>query len=82
MLSSGFCFSSWLQSENERKQKYRQILGSWQRAEKAVEYEGDSDTNCNWCTWNSLQRLGKESGETENQSKNQSHPNHNIVKIY
>ena len=34
-------------------------------AEKVVEHEGDSDTNCSWCTWNSLLRLIKETGELE-----------------
>ena len=24
-----------------------------------MEHEGDSDTNCNWRTWNNLQRIGK-----------------------
>ena len=24
-----------------------------------MEHEGDDDTNCNWCTWNNLQRLSK-----------------------
>ena len=28
-------------------------------------HEGDSDTNCNWCTWNSNQRHGKVLGELE-----------------
>ena len=25
-----------------------------------MEHEGDSDTNCNWCTWNNPQRTDKE----------------------
>ena len=36
-------------------------------AEKAVEHEGDGDNNYNWCTCNSNQRLGKETGGFENQ---------------
>ena len=24
-----------------------------------MERDGDGDTNCNWSTWNDLQRLGK-----------------------
>ena len=28
----------------------------------AVEHVDDGDTNCNWCTWNGLQRLGKRTG--------------------
>ena len=32
--------------ERKRKQKDRKILGPCQRAKTAVEYEGDSDTDC------------------------------------
>ena len=43
------------------------IMIKYQRTKKAVEYEGDSDTNCNWCTWNGSQRLGKGPGKVGNQ---------------
>ena len=36
-----------------------QVLGSCRRTKKTVEHEGDGDTNCNWCPWNSPQRLGE-----------------------
>ena len=49
-------------------EKDRQMLGSCQRAEKVVEHESDSDTNCNWCTWNGLQGLvKKKTGETRDE---------------
>ena len=57
MSSSGFCYSSKSKSENKRGWKDRQIFGSCQRAEKAVEHDGDGDTNCSWDAWNSSQRL-------------------------
>ena len=31
--------------------------------------EVDGDTNCNWCTWNGLQRLGKRIGCLDNPSE-------------
>ena len=46
-----------------------------------MEYEGDSDTNCNWCTWNIPQKLGKRAGRVGNQGMSQGHPNCNIGKI-
>ena len=46
-------------SENQRKPKERQVLRPCQRTKKAVEHKDDSDINCNWYTWNSLQRLEK-----------------------
>ena len=55
MSSCEFCYSSEQQSE-------KQILGFCQRAEKALEHQGDSDTNCRWCTWNDPQYLGKKTG--------------------
>ena len=45
MLSNKFCCSNGPQSENERKQNDKQILGSCQRAEKSVEH-GEGGTNC------------------------------------
>ena len=43
--SSGFCLPSGPQSENQRKQKKRQVLRPCQRTEKAVKYECDGDTS-------------------------------------
>ena len=46
-----------------------------------MEYEGDSDTNCGWCTWNSPLWLGKNIVITGNQRNNQENPDHSIIKI-
>ena len=32
---------------------------------KDMEHRGDADTNCNWCAWNSPQKLGKVAGRAE-----------------
>ena len=48
---------------------------------KAVEQEGDSDSNCCWCTWNGPQKLRIKNEEIGNQRKNWDHPDHCIVKI-
>ena len=45
--------------ENKRKQKIGQRLGPGKRAEKAMEYEGDSETNCRWSLWNCPPKVGK-----------------------
>ena len=37
------------QSENKRKRKDRWILGSYKKTKKAVEHEGDGNTNFSWC---------------------------------
>ena len=36
---------------------------------KAVEHEGDGDTNCAWHTWNNLQKLERKAGELEIREK-------------
>ena len=46
-----------------------------------MEHEGDDDTNCNWCSWNSPQKLGKRVGRVGNQSMSRDHPNYCIIKI-
>ena len=42
------CSSSRSLGEDEGKLKDRQIPGPCKTTEKDVEYEGQSDTNCNW----------------------------------
>ena len=76
-----FCHSRGPQRENKRKQNDKQILRSCRKAKKAVEHEGDSDTYCCWCTWNSPQWLEKETQGIGDQRKNQNSSDHNIVKI-
>ena len=44
---SGLCRLGEPQSENQRKQKERQVLGPCQRTEKAVEHVSNGDTNWN-----------------------------------
>ena len=34
------------------------------------EHESNDDTNCNWCTWNGPQKLGKGVGRVENRRTN------------
>ena len=47
------------------------IPRSCQRAEEAVEHEGDSEINCKWCPWNGPQSLGKKKTVgTDDQRKN------------
>ena len=69
MLSWGFCRDS-RSSENWRKWKDRQILGSCLSSEKAVRHERDSDSWYGWCTWIGRQGLGKEIIGIWNQRKN------------
>ncbi len=44
-----------------------------------MEHECDGDTNCNLCTWNNPQKLGKETGSRRNQRISGDHPNDSIV---
>ena len=47
-----------------------------------MEYEGDSDTNCNPSTWNNLQSIGKGSGKIGNKSTSGDYPYYSIMKYY
>ena len=46
-----------------------------------MEHESDGDTNCNWCTWNNPQKIGKEVGRLGNKRTNGDNPNFSIVEI-
>ena len=39
--------------ESEKKGNYVDLA---REQKKTMEREGDDDTNCNWCTWNTAQR--------------------------
>ena len=53
--------------------------GSCQKTEKAVEHEGDGDTNCRWYPWDGFQKPGKKVGWTK-KKQNRDHPEHNTAK--
>ena len=46
-----------------------------------MEYEGDSDTNCNRCTRNNRQRIGGGTGRFKYRRTNKDHLDYSIVKI-
>ena len=64
---------------NQWKRNGKQILGHWQRSEKTMKHEGDSDINCNLRIWKSPQRLAK--GRVRKQMTSRDHPNYSIVEI-
>ena len=51
-------------NENKNKDKYMSLA---RELKKAMEHEGDGDTKCNQCTWNSLHMVGKEAERVGNQ---------------
>ena len=50
-------------------------------AKKAMEHEGDDDTNCGWYTWDNPKRIGKETERLRNRRISKDHPNYSITKI-
>ena len=49
--------------------------------EKIVKLESDGDTNCNWCSWYSRQRIGTRIGGLRNNRTSGDYPNYSIAKI-
>ena len=45
-----------------------------------MKHEVHGEANCNWRTWNNLQRMGKRKGRRGNKTSGD-HPNCSIVKI-
>ena len=46
-----------------------------------MEYKSDGNTNCNWCTWCSHQRIGAGTGELGNKRASGDHLNYSILEI-
>ena len=65
-------------NENEKTDMYLDLA---RELKKVMEYKYDSETNCNWCTRNDLQRLAKGTGRDENWGTSRSHPNFSIIKM-
>ena len=64
--------------ESQKSYKYIKLA---RELKTSMENEGDSDTNCNWCTWNNPQRTGKGTGRLGNKRTHIDHPNYSIIKI-
>ena len=78
--NSGLCRPGRLQSKVKGSEKWDKYL-EFARELKQTEHEGNGDTNCNWHTWNNLQRIGNGSGSLGNKRTSGDHPNYSIIKI-
>ena len=65
-------------TESEKKEKYTDLA---RELKKTVHYKSDSDTNSNWCSWYSHQRIDTDIGWQGNKRTRGEHPNYNIIKI-
>ena len=61
----------------EKRDKYFNHYG----IEKAVEQENDDNTNCNWCSCYSHQRVSTRAGGVGNKRTSGDHPNYCIIEI-
>ena len=57
--------------KNNNKNKNKKPNQTKQNKRQTVECEGDSDINCNWCTWNVPQMLEKRQEEQEIGGRNE-----------
>ena len=64
--------------ESEKRDKYLDLA---RELKKLWERESDGDTNCNWCTRYSHQRIDTGTGEIRNKSRSGDHRNNHIIKI-
>ena len=64
--------------ECEKKDKYLDL--AWE-LKKTVEHESDDNTNCNWCSWYSHQKISTRTGGLGNNSTSGNHPNYCIIEI-
>ena len=59
-----------------KTKKITKLPGFCEKAEEAMEHNDDVDSNCSYCSWNSVQSPGKETEGIGNQMKNWDHPNY------
>ena len=63
--------------ESEKKDKYLDLA----RELKKLLNMKVSDTNCNWCSWYSHQRIGTRTGGLGNKGMSGDYPNYSIIEI-
>ena len=63
--------------KNEKKIGTSNLPGNW----KTVEHESDGDTNFNWYSWYSHQRIGTRTEVLGNKGMSEDHPNYSIIMI-
>ena len=67
--------------ESEKRDKYLDLARELKKKnKKTMEHEGDGDTNCNWCTWNNPQKIGKGTRRLRSQRRRRDHPDYSIIK--
>ena len=73
----GFAVPDDLMAKLKRNEKIStlNLLGNWKNC------GCDGDTNCNWCSWYSHQRIGTGIGGLRNTRTSGDHPNYSIIKI-
>ena len=64
--------------EIEKKDKYLEFA---RELKITVEHESDGDTNCNWYSWYSHQRIDTVTGELGNKRTSGYHSNYSFIKI-
>ena len=69
------------QSKIERMQKEGYISRACLVTEKTVEHESDYNTNCNWCSWNSHQRIDIRTGGPGKNGIGKDCPNCSIIEM-
>ena len=68
--------------ESEKRDEYLDLASERKKQNKkkqTIEHEGDSGTNCNWCTWNNHQRIGKGTGRFGNKRTSVYHLNDSLI---
>ena len=67
-----------LEEHSKKRDKYRDLV--WE-LKKLCGMKVMGDTNCNWCTWNNLQRTDEGSRRLKNKRISRDHPDYSITKI-
>ena len=65
--------------EDEKEDKYLNLAREMKK--KTVEHETEGNTNCNWCSWYSYQRIGTRTGELGNKRTSGDHLSYSISEI-
>ena len=63
--------------ESEKRDKYQELV----RELKKLEHESDDDTNFNWCSQYSHQRIDTRTGRLGNKKTSGDHPNNSIFEV-
>ena len=80
-MDSAVPAENWVEIKESKKRDKCLDFARELKKKETMEYEGEGDTNCDWCTCNNPQRISKGTKGLKNKRTSEDHSDYSIIKI-